>query len=56
MQTEACNANNSGRIMVSGVLMGVTLVLFGPFLIGGTLVAFLWGKELVDWYTSLLLA
>ena len=49
-----------------GSIIGVGLILlrskrwrseipFGPFLIIGTFVAFLWGKELVDWYTSLLL-
>jgi prepilin signal peptidase PulO-like enzyme (type II secretory pathway) len=26
---------------------------FGPFLVGGTVVAFLWGRELVDWYLRL---
>jgi prepilin signal peptidase PulO-like enzyme (type II secretory pathway) len=26
---------------------------FGPFLVGGTVVAFLWGQEIVDWYLRL---
>ncbi|MEK7510306.1 MAG: prepilin peptidase [Patescibacteria group bacterium] len=30
-------------------------VPFGPFLIAGTLVALLWGKDLVDWYLNLIL-
>ena len=49
-----------------GSIIGVGLILlrskrwrseipFGPFLIIGTFVAFLWGKELVDWYYNLLL-
>lgn len=46
---------------VAGAILGIGFILlrqkgwrseipFGPFLIAGTFVAFLWGKELVDWY------
>ena len=51
---------------LAGAVLGVALVLikkkgmksevpFGPFLIGGTALAFLWGDALVDWYLNFLM-
>ena len=50
----------------SGALVGIVLIVlkkkgmksevpFGPFLIGGTFLALLWGKEIVDWYLKFVL-
>ncbi|MFH1656845.1 MAG: prepilin peptidase [Candidatus Nealsonbacteria bacterium] len=49
-----------------GAIIGVGLILmkkkklksevpFGPFLITGTLIAFFWGQELINWYLNLIL-
>jgi len=50
---------------MAGAIIGVLLIIlhkkklksqvpFGPFLIGGTCLAFLIGDKIVDWYSSFL--
>ena len=30
-----------------------TAIAFGPYLVGGTIVAFLWGRQIAQWYLEL---
>ena len=49
-----------GAIIGAGLIIAGKKTLksevpFGPFLVSGTFLAMFWGKQIVDWYSSLFL-
>lgn len=42
-------------LLIGGKVKGQTRVPFGPFLMTATVIVYLWGPRLIDWYETLLL-